>query len=104
MAVQVLEMKTYGKNSNGITKLYAQLLGAKLSIADGASPDDVSAIIAAADAFLADHDWNDWRGLSRSDKNMVLYWQGMLDDYNNGLIGPGHCDEFIGDGDIVIGD
>ncbi len=93
IAVAVLEMKTYGTNSNGITKLYAQLLGAKLSIASGAGDIDVADIIADADAFLAGHDWNNWAGLSRADRNKVLYWQGMLDNYNNGLIGPGHCDE-----------
>ncbi|HUV30324.1 MAG TPA: SdrD B-like domain-containing protein [Acidobacteriota bacterium] len=96
IAVDVLEMKTYGKNSNGITKLYAQLLGAKLSIASGASGSDVDDIIADADAFLADHDWMDWDGLSDEDRQMVLDWQGTLDDYNNGDIGPGHCDEIDG--------
>lgn len=93
MAVNVLKMKTYGSNSNGITKLYAQLLGAKLSIASGAEDYDVSDAISDADGFLYDHDWHDWYGLSRSDKSMVLGWQSMLDDYNNGVIGPGHCGE-----------
>ena len=59
MAVDVLNMKTYGKNSNGITKLYAQLLAAKLSISDGADSGPVSDVISNADAFLADNDWND---------------------------------------------
>ena len=91
-AVDVLEMKTYGKPSNGITKLYAQLLGAKLNVASGASGSDVADAIADADAFLAGTDWNDWKGLSDADKEMVLDWKDMLDDYNNGVIGPGHCD------------
>lgn len=92
MAVDVLVQKTYGRPSNGITKLYAQLLGAKLNIATGAGYSDVDDIIAAADEFLAEHDWMDWDGLSIGDRNMVLNWHDMLDDYNNGLIGPGHCD------------
>ena len=94
IAVAVLKMKTYGKNNNGITKLYAQLLGAKLSILTGAFDAAVAGIIADADAFLADHDWNDWRGLTRAEKEMVLGWKSTLDDYNNGLLGPGHCDYF----------
>ncbi len=92
-AVDVLKMKTYGKPSNGITKLYAQLLGAKLNVASGASGSDVASAIADADAFLAGTDWNDWSGLSGADKDMVLDWKDMLDDYNNGDIGPGHCDD-----------
>lgn len=92
MAVDVLVMKTYGTNSNGITKLYAQLLGAKLGIANGASDISVFDIIDEADAFLADHDWNDWDDLTETIQNRVLYWQGALDDYNNGIIGPGHCE------------
>lgn len=91
IAVDVLVMKTYGKNSNGITKLYAQLLGAKLNFASGAGSSAVDDIVSDADAFLADHDWTDWKGLSEAERNDVMYWQGTLDDYNNGYIGPGHC-------------
>jgi hypothetical protein len=93
IAVDVLTMKTYGKNNNGITKLYAQLLGAKLSIAAGADDSDVASAISAANDFLHDYDWNDWDGLSGDDKDMVMDWQSMFDSYNNGYIGPGHCDE-----------
>lgn len=92
MAVDVLSQDVYGRSSNGITKLYAQLLGAKLNGANGADLSDVAATIAAADVFLATHDYNDWRSLSNADKSMVLGWKDMLDDYNNGLIGPIHCD------------
>jgi len=91
-AVDILSQDVYGTPENGITKLYAQLLGAKLNGEAGAELTDVAAIIAAADAFLANHDWHDWDGLSDSDKEMVLNWHDMLDDYNNGLIGPSHCD------------
>ena len=95
MAVDVLTMKTYGKNNNGVTKLYAQLLGTKLSIADGADDSVVADAIADADAFLADNDWTDWadENLTEAEMAMVMYWQGMFDDYNNGDIGPGHCDD-----------
>jgi hypothetical protein len=92
-AVNVLVMKTYGDNENGITKLYAQLLGAKLSVANGADDTDVADFFALADAFLADHDWTDWDDLSLEDQNMVLGWKTYFDDYNNGIYGPGHCDD-----------
>lgn len=99
IAVDVLKMKTYGKNNNGITKLYAQLLAAKLNFAAGASDGDVADYVTDADAFLADHDYMDWDGLSDDDKDMVMMWQGSFDDYNNGLIGPGHCEDDDDDDD-----
>jgi hypothetical protein len=86
-------MKTYGSNSNGITKLYAQLLAAKLNFASDASDGAVADYVTDADAFLAVHDYMDWDGLSDEDKDMVMMWQGTFDDYNNGLIGPGHCED-----------
>lgn len=101
MAVDVLKMKTYGKPKNGITKLYAQMLGSKLSIADGASDADIASTIADADAFLAMYDWNDWKSLSKDLKKDVLNWMSTFDQYNNGYIGPGHCDEFDPDGDYT---
>lgn len=98
IARDVLEQNEYGSPSNGITKLYAQLLGAKLNIANGASDADVAAVIAAADAFLATRDWRAWSGLNAANRALVNGWQATLDDYNNGLIGPGHCDENDGCG------
>jgi hypothetical protein len=93
MAVNVLVMKTYGTEENGITKLYAQLLGAKLNAANGASTIDIDAVMADADAFLATHDWLDWESLDDPTQQMVLDWMEALDDYNMGDIGPGHCED-----------
>jgi len=77
--------------SNGINKLYAQLLGAKLSIANGAGSSAVATTIAAADAYLTTHDSGDWASLSKTEKGQVLAWMTTLDNFNNGLIGPAHC-------------
>jgi hypothetical protein len=93
MAVDYLSQNVYGTASNGITKLYAQLLGAKLNLASGADGSAIAATIAAADAFLATHDYLDWTSLSKAQKSMVLGWHGALGNYNEGLIGPGHCDD-----------
>lgn len=92
IAHDILTMKTYGDPSNGITKLYAQLLGAKLNIADGANGSAIAGTIAAADSFLATHNYLDWNSLSKTQKKNVLAWMTTADNYNNGLIGPGHCD------------
>jgi hypothetical protein len=88
----ILSQEVYGTSKNGITKLYAQLLGAKLNAANDADISLIAATIEAADLFLASHYWTDWTGLSRAQKTMVLGWHDFLDDYNNGLIGPIHCD------------
>ncbi len=90
-AVQVLSMNL-GAPSNGITKLYAQLLAAKLNIASGADGSAVASTIAAADDFLATYDYTAWASLSKAQQKMVLGWMSTLDSYNNGYIGPGHCD------------
>lgn len=90
-AVDYLSMDVYGRANNGITKLYAQLLGAKLNLASGAT-SAVDADIAAADAFLADYDWNDWKTIGKDNQKMVLGWMETLDDYNNGYLGTLHCD------------
>ena len=70
--------------SNGIDKLYAQLLATKLNLGSG-SPSgytDLLTKIGEADAFLATNN------LSKSDKNKVLAWMTFFDTYNNtGL----HC-------------
>jgi len=79
--------------SNGINKLYAQLLAAKLNIANGADGSAVTSTIAAADAFLANNNSTNWSGLSKAQKAQVLAWMTTLDNYNNGLTGPGHCSE-----------
>lgn len=94
-AISILSME--GSNgvkdaSNGINKLYAQLLGAKLNIANGSAPAAVASVIADADAFLTTHDSTSWASLTKAEKQQVLDWMTTLDNYNNGLIGPGHCD------------
>lgn len=77
--------------SNGIDKLYAQELAAKLSIANGADGSAVASTISAADAFLATHSDADWSSLTKTQQQQVLSWMTTLDNYNNGLTGPGHC-------------
>jgi hypothetical protein len=93
-AVSLLKMQ--GSNgvhapSNGINKLYAQLLAAKLNGEAGASLASIAAVIAASDALLATHDSLSWAGLSPVKKVLVLAWMTKLDAYNNGLLGPAHC-------------
>jgi hypothetical protein len=90
LAVSLLDRS--GDASNGINKLYAQLLAAKLNIANGASGSAVLQTITQADLFLASHGATDWNALSSAQRQQVLAWMSTLDDYNNGRLGPGQCD------------
>lgn len=83
-AVTLLQMS--GDASNGINKLYAQLLAAKLNIANGADGSPISSTIATADTFLATYNADNWSKLSKTQKALVLSWMNTLDKYNNGLL------------------
>lgn len=93
IGVKVLGQRTYGDPSNGITKLYAQLLAAKLNGLKGADLSCVEEVIAKADQFLATHNHRSWSCLSSSQKNLVLTWAAALDVYNNGLCNVPHCED-----------
>jgi hypothetical protein len=93
VAYDILTQQVYGEPSNGITKLYAQLLAAKLNIAAGASDGDVAEVIDDADEFLSHYSWEDWGDLDHEQRQDVLGWKDTLDAYNNGIIGPGHCED-----------
>jgi hypothetical protein len=87
---QLLDILNEPAQGNGLLILAHQLIAAKLNIAYGADPSAAASTIAAADAqigalvippvgsgFLA--------------PNTVNAKAKTLDDYNNGIIGPGHC-------------
>ncbi len=95
MAYEILGQQTYGTPSNGITKLYAHFLTAKLNIANGANDEDIAELIGEVDTFLAEHDYEGWSDLSREDKQMVNQWKGMLEGYDEGEIGPGSCGDHL---------
>lgn len=71
---------------------YNQYMAAYLNGLNGAStPAEASAALAEAQAFLRaygpDTQW------SKAQKGTINRLAGLLDGYNNGLIGPGHCFE-----------
>jgi hypothetical protein len=88
-AVGLLSMS--GDASNGVNKLYAQELAAKLNIAHGSSPTAIASTLTASDAFLVLYNAGNWASLSKTQKTSVNQWMSTFDSYNNGLIGPGHC-------------
>ena len=66
-----------------------QWIAAMLNEASGASTDDLGdALDEAGDLLSGNCD-----GLDGEDRDRALELAGLLDDYNNGVIGPGHCDD-----------
>ncbi len=90
-ARQILRLGGFGCNANGLQRMASQLLAAKLNVAAGADNADIAATIIDADAFLSDHDFQDWNQLSYPERRQVRRWKRMLIDYNRGIIGPGSC-------------
>lgn len=68
-----------------------QWIAASLNVAAGAAvPPEVAAALADAEGFLADCE------ITKAEKAAALASKDVLDAFNNGNIGPGHC----GDGDL----
>lgn len=67
-------------------------IAAKLNILNGASaPTAVNTAITQAEAFFATK--TPTSSLTRAQRNAAIALATTLDNYNNGLIGPGHCSE-----------
>jgi hypothetical protein len=95
--IAILETPVRG---NGLVSLAHQLIAAKLNVAKGASPRAVAAAISLADAMIGSRVIPPVGGGSLSTSATGLLTE-VLDAYNNGKIGPGHCD---GKGDDNGGD
>jgi len=71
------------KASNGVDKLKAQLLAAKLNIASGARGMSIIVTVSAADSFLTTTTSDGWSSLTKIQQQQVLGWMTSLDSYNN---------------------
>ena len=89
-AAQLLAIFNQPAKGNGLIILAHQLIAAKLNIANGADPSAAAAAIAAADAQIGALVVPPIGAgfLSPASVNSTA---STLDEFNNGLIGPGHC-------------
>jgi hypothetical protein len=83
-AVGVLQMKAYGSIDNSITRLYAQLLAAKLNISNGSYSSPIEDLLLEVDSFLAAYNYKDWEVLSKSQQYQVIRWTLDIEKYNTG--------------------
>ena len=75
---------------NGLVSLCHQLIATKLNIANGSDDTVIAATIAAADAQIGALVCPPI-GAGFIHPSLTSSKTQMLDDYNNGVIGPGHC-------------
>lgn len=88
---QLLSILGQPAQGNGLTIVAHQLIAAKLNIANGASSATIAATIAQVDAAIGNLVCPPVGSgyLSPANTNS---WTTTLDDYNNGQLGPSHCD------------
>jgi len=87
---QLLAIFNQPAGGNGLLILAHQLIAAKLNIANGADGSSVASTIAAADALIGNLVVPPGGSgfLSPSSVNSLAT---TLDNFNNGVLGPGHC-------------
>ena len=77
---------------NAYYNLAHQYMAARLNIANGASfPTSVNSALNSASNFFRTK--TPTSALTKTQRTQALKWADTLDQYNNGLIGPGHCSE-----------
>lgn len=76
---------------NGLLILAHQLIAARLNIANGADPSAIAADVAAADALIGGLVIPPVGAGYLAPATVNALTQ-ALDDWNNGITGPGHCD------------
>jgi hypothetical protein len=91
-AVQLLSILNQSVGGNGLISLAHQLITAKLNIANGASPVSIAATITAADAMIGSLVVPPV-GTDTLAPGTTSGLTQTLDDFNNGITGPGHCGE-----------
>lgn len=80
------------KGGNAYFTLAHQYIAAELNILNGADGEDItSEMDAAAALFAGQGPWD--TTLSKPETKLAKSLASTLDNYNNGLIGPGHCSE-----------
>ena len=90
-AMEILWTKPKGGNAYII--LAHQYIGAELNVVNGTSiPDDVLLAWLVAQELLEDYEAEGDIPKKTSDRDWAIDLAYILDAYNNGFIGPGHCD------------
>jgi hypothetical protein len=87
---ELLAILWHQPQGNKLVILTHQLIAAKLNLANGADPGAIAATIASADALIGGL-VSPPIGAGTLPSSPAVGYANTLDDFNNGLIGPGHC-------------
>lgn len=87
---ELLQILNHAPQGNKLVILAHQLIAAKLNLANGASPSSIATTIANSDAIIGNR-VSPPIGTGALTNNPATGYANSLDDFNNGLIGPGHC-------------
>jgi hypothetical protein len=93
--VKAMELLWAPPKGNAYIILAKQYIGASLNVGNGTSiPDDVLLAWVLADELLKEYESEEDidKKTEPVDRAWAIDLAGMLDDYNNGDLGPGHCD------------
>ncbi|GHA74688.1 hypothetical protein GCM10007389_30570 [Pontibacter akesuensis] len=83
-------LNTAPKGGNAYYILAHQFIAAKLNMVNASSTPEVTAAFNSAEAYFSTATpANPYGAASRAD---LIRWAGILADYNEGRVGPGHCD------------
>jgi hypothetical protein len=89
--LQLLAILNTQPGGNGLVALAHQLIATKLNIANGSDATAIAAAVANADALIAGLVVPPLPGSGSLVPKTTDGLTHLLDDYNNGLTGPGHC-------------
>ncbi len=99
-------LRTPPKGGNGYYILARQYIAAELNMLSGASiPEATADDWDDATGLFNTYSPEEIAGLKGEERGLWVMLAEVLDQYNNGLIGPGHCDDVDGpdwDDDIII--
>jgi uncharacterized repeat protein (TIGR01451 family) len=91
-AAQLVDIFDRPVQGNGLVSLAHQLIAAKLNIASGANPGAIQSDMDAADAMIGGLVVPPIGSGNIHPSNTGALTD-ALDDFNNGVTGPGHCDD-----------
>jgi hypothetical protein len=89
-ASELLAILNHPAGGNKLVILAHQLIAAKLNLLSGADPSAAAATIASADALIGGLICPPI-GSDSLPSSPATSYANLLDDFNNGIIGPGHC-------------
>ncbi|MFN0152497.1 MAG: hypothetical protein ACKVU1_17485 [bacterium] len=89
-AAQLMSILRQSVQGNGLVSMSRQLIATKLNLAMGADPTDVAPTVVAADALIGALVVPPVGSGYLAPATTSAFTE-VLDDFNNGIIGPGHC-------------